>query len=57
MPSTWHQCVKSSFRKKDIEIPTTKAPFDALEAHLIDARMFDEFAPLGVNVMCPNEKV
>ena len=46
-----HQCVKSSFRGKDIEIPATKAPFDALEAHLVDAAMFNEFAPSRVNVM------
>ena len=56
VPSTWHKCVKSSFRGIDIEILTTKAPFDASEAHLIDAGMFDELAPPGVNVMHPSER-
>ena len=54
---TWHQYVKSNFMSKDIEIPTTKAPFGASEVHLIDARMFDELAPPGVNVMSPSERI
>ena len=57
VPSTWHQCVKSRFRGRDIEIPATKALFDASEAHSIDASMFDELAPPGVNVMHPSERV
>ena len=57
VPSTWHQCIKSSFKGKDIEIPITKAPFDTSEAHLIDAGMFDELAPQGINEMHLCEKV
>ncbi|KAJ1377399.1 Ribonuclease H domain [Sesbania bispinosa] len=47
VPSTLHQCVKSNFRGKEIEIPGVAAPFEATEAHLIDASLFDEWAPPG----------
>ncbi|KAJ1423463.1 hypothetical protein SESBI_12401 [Sesbania bispinosa] len=47
VPSTLHQCIKSNFKGKDIEIPRVKAPFEAVEAHLIDASLFDEVAPPG----------
>ncbi|KAJ1397782.1 hypothetical protein SESBI_31574 [Sesbania bispinosa] len=47
VPSTLHQCVKSNFKGKEIEIPGVKAPFEASEAHLIDASLFDEMAPPG----------
>ncbi|KAJ1405755.1 hypothetical protein SESBI_25668 [Sesbania bispinosa] len=45
VPSTLHQCVKSNFRGKEIEIPGVATPFEASEAHLIDASLFDEWAP------------
>ncbi|KAJ1382881.1 Aspartic peptidase domain superfamily [Sesbania bispinosa] len=47
VPSTLHQCVKSNFKGKEIEIPGVKVPFEATEAHLIDASLFDEMAPPG----------
>ncbi|KAJ1400915.1 Ribonuclease H-like superfamily [Sesbania bispinosa] len=45
--STLHQCIKSNFRGKEIEIPGVKAPFEATESHLIDAALFDDVAPPG----------
>ncbi|KAJ1377126.1 Ribonuclease H domain [Sesbania bispinosa] len=47
VPSTLHQCIKSNFRGKEIEIPGVKAPFEATESHLIDATLFDDVAPPG----------
>ncbi|KAJ1427656.1 Retrotransposon gag domain [Sesbania bispinosa] len=47
IPSTLHQCIKSNFRGKEIEIPRVTALFEASEAHLIDASLFDELAPSG----------
>ncbi|KAJ1426538.1 hypothetical protein SESBI_10282 [Sesbania bispinosa] len=47
VPSILHQCIKSNFKGKDIEIPGVRAPFEANEAHLIDASLFDEVAPSG----------
>ena len=57
VPSTWHQCVKSSFRGKDIEVLVITAPFDASEAHLVDATMFDEFTMPKINAMQLRERV
>ena len=57
VPSTLHQCVKSSFKRKDIEILATKAPFDASEAHLVDTAMFEEVVLPGVNFMQPKERI
>ncbi|KAJ1376858.1 hypothetical protein SESBI_49500 [Sesbania bispinosa] len=45
VPSTLHQCIKSNFRGKEIEIQGVKAPFEATASHLIDATLFDELAP------------
>ncbi|KAJ1396464.1 Ribonuclease H domain [Sesbania bispinosa] len=47
VPSTLHQCIKSNFRGKEIEIQGVRAPFEAAESHLIDAALFDELAPPG----------
>ncbi|KAJ1412755.1 hypothetical protein SESBI_20189 [Sesbania bispinosa] len=47
VPSTLHQYIKSNFKGRDIEIPGVRAPFEANEAHLIDASLFDEVAPPG----------
>ncbi|KAJ1377405.1 Ribonuclease H superfamily [Sesbania bispinosa] len=47
VPSTLHQCIKSNFKGRDIEIPGVRAPFEANEAHFIDASLFDEVAPPG----------
>ncbi|KAJ1408149.1 Retrotransposon gag domain [Sesbania bispinosa] len=47
IPSTLHQCIKSNFRGKKIEIPGVTTPFEATEAHLIDASLFNELAPPG----------
>ncbi|KAJ1407887.1 Aspartic peptidase domain superfamily [Sesbania bispinosa] len=47
IPSTLHQCIKSNFRGREIEIPSVTAPFEAREAHLIDASLFNELAPPG----------
>ncbi|KAJ1387880.1 Retrotransposon gag domain [Sesbania bispinosa] len=47
VPSTLHQCIKSNFKGKDIEITGVRASFEATKAHLIDASLFDEVAPPG----------
>ncbi|KAJ1406580.1 Aspartic peptidase domain superfamily [Sesbania bispinosa] len=47
IPSTLHQCIKSDFRGREIEIPGVTAPFEAKETHLIDASLFNELAPPG----------
>ncbi|KAJ1409568.1 S-locus glycoprotein domain [Sesbania bispinosa] len=47
IPSTLHQCIKSSFKGKEIKIPGVLDPFEASEAHLIDASLFDEVASPG----------
>ncbi|KAJ1396106.1 Aspartic peptidase domain superfamily [Sesbania bispinosa] len=47
VPSTVHQCIKSNFREKEIEIPGVNASFEATKSHLIDASLFDEVAPQG----------
>ncbi|KAJ1410973.1 Retrotransposon gag domain [Sesbania bispinosa] len=47
VPSTLHQCVKSNFKGKEIEIIGVRAPFEATEVHLIDASLFDEMAGPG----------
>ncbi|KAJ1438452.1 Ribonuclease H domain [Sesbania bispinosa] len=47
IPSTLHQCIKSNFKGKEIEIPRAIDPFEVTEAHLIDASLFDEVAPPG----------
>ncbi|KAJ1434090.1 hypothetical protein SESBI_05653 [Sesbania bispinosa] len=36
-------------RGKEIELLATRAPFEAAEAHLVYASLFDEMAPLGNN--------
>ncbi|KAJ1379610.1 Aspartic peptidase domain superfamily [Sesbania bispinosa] len=40
--STLHQCIKSNFRGKEIEILGVTALFEATKAHLIDASLFNE---------------
>ncbi|KAJ1379934.1 Retrotransposon gag domain [Sesbania bispinosa] len=47
IPSTLHQCVKSNFRGREIEIQGVRVSFEATESHLIDAALFDELAPPG----------
>ncbi|RYQ85669.1 hypothetical protein Ahy_B10g105248 [Arachis hypogaea] len=53
VPSSWHQCIKSSWRGKDISISATVTPFDAGEAHLVDASFYEELALPGVNKIRP----
>ncbi|KAJ1390990.1 Ribonuclease H superfamily [Sesbania bispinosa] len=47
IPSTLHLCIKSNFKGKQIQIPGVIDPFEASEAHLINASLFDEVAPPG----------
>ncbi|KAJ1406984.1 Aspartic peptidase domain superfamily [Sesbania bispinosa] len=47
IPSTLHQCIKSNFKGKEIEIQGVRAPFEASESHLIDVALFDKLAPPG----------
>ncbi|KAL4391166.1 hypothetical protein AHAS_Ahas03G0217900 [Arachis hypogaea] len=51
--SSWHQYIKSSWRGKDITISTTVTPFDAGEAHLVDASFSEELALPGINKIRP----
>ncbi|XP_025703913.1 uncharacterized protein [Arachis hypogaea] len=53
VPSSWHQCIKSSWRKKDISISATITPFDAGEAHLMDASFYEQLPLPGVNKIRP----
>ncbi|RYR28572.1 hypothetical protein Ahy_B01g052716 [Arachis hypogaea] len=53
VPSSWHQCIKSSWRGKDISISATVTPFDAGEAHLVDASFYEELALPEVNKIRP----
>ncbi|KAL4327943.1 uncharacterized protein [Arachis hypogaea] len=53
VPSSWHQCIKSSWRGKDISISATVTPFDAGEAHLVDASFYEELALPGINKIRP----
>ncbi|RYQ79557.1 hypothetical protein Ahy_Scaffold5g107790 [Arachis hypogaea] len=46
-------CIKSSWRGKDISILATVTPFDAGEAHLVDASFYEELALPGVNKIRP----
>ncbi|XP_072080990.1 uncharacterized protein [Arachis hypogaea] len=47
VPSSWHQCIKPSWRGKDISISATVTLFDAGEAHLVDASFYEELALPG----------
>ncbi|KAF7839558.1 reverse transcriptase [Senna tora] len=53
VPSTLHQCVKSNYKGRDIEIPATRAPFDEDETHFVEALFFDEHAGKGINMSGP----
>ncbi|KAL4275338.1 hypothetical protein AHAS_Ahas20G0097200 [Arachis hypogaea] len=52
-PSSWHQCIKSSWKGKEISISATVTPFDAGEAHLVDANFYEELALPRVNKIRP----
>ena len=57
VPSTLHQCVKSSYKGKDVEISATKAPFDQDEAHLVEAALYDEMSAAGTSTLAPYEGI
>ncbi|KAJ1418164.1 Retrotransposon gag domain [Sesbania bispinosa] len=57
IPSTLHQCIKSNWQEKEIEIPGVLAPFEASESHLINASLFDELAPPGSGLIGSEQQV
>jgi hypothetical protein len=42
--STYHQCVKGRLNEKPIRIATNSSLFDQIEAHFIEAALYDELS-------------
>ncbi|KAF7826492.1 reverse transcriptase [Senna tora] len=53
VPSTLHQCVKSNYKGRGIEILATRAPFDEDETHFVEALVFDEHGGKGTSMSGP----
>ena len=47
--STLHHCVRFNYIGRDIEMHATKASFEATEAYLINAHLFEDVASLGLS--------
>uniref|UniRef100_A0A2N9I1I7 Integrase catalytic domain-containing protein n=1 Tax=Fagus sylvatica TaxID=28930 RepID=A0A2N9I1I7_FAGSY len=45
--STYHQCVKGRLNGKPIRIAANSSPFDQIEAHFVEAALYDDFASTG----------
>ncbi|XP_075633541.1 uncharacterized protein LOC142606008 [Castanea sativa] len=47
VPSTYHQCVKGRLNGKMIRIAANPSPFKKAEAHLVETKFYDQWAPSG----------
>jgi hypothetical protein len=47
--STYHQCVKVTWKGKEVTIPATSTPFDESEAYFFETAQCEDLAPFGEN--------
>uniref|UniRef100_A0A2N9IR83 Integrase catalytic domain-containing protein n=1 Tax=Fagus sylvatica TaxID=28930 RepID=A0A2N9IR83_FAGSY len=45
--STYHQCVKGRLNGKPIRIAANSCPFDQIEAHFVEAALYDDLSSMG----------